>query len=251
MALARAERMGVRFLFDSLGRVATPARARMSFHRTETWGLRNVSFEIGPGEGVALLGATGSGKTTLLRALAGVIEADEGSIDVLGRRASMLSIDAGLIPSLTGRENGLLLSVLAGASRAQARAGLEDMKERSGLGDAFDRPASTYSQGMLARLAFTAATECEPEVVLLDEVHEAFDHSFRERLRMTTEGVLERGGILVAAGHDHDILARLCDRAFLVEAGRIAADGPFEEVRERYLSSGAAEPAREAAEVRP
>ena len=249
MADARADRLGVRFWFDSLGRVATPARARISFHRSETWGLRNVSFDIGPGESVALLGATGSGKTTLLRALAGVVAADEGSIEVRGRRASMLSVDAGLIPSLTGRENGLLLSVLAGASRSQAKAGLEDMKERSGLGDAFDRPASTYSQGMLARLAFTAATECDPEVILLDEVHEAFDHSFRERLRTTSEAVISAGGILVAAGHDHDILARLCRRAFLVEAGRIAADGPFEEVRERYLSSGAAEAARPAEEI--
>jgi ABC-type polysaccharide/polyol phosphate transport system ATPase subunit len=249
MATAVANGLGVRFWFDSLGRVATPARARISFHRSETWGLRNVSFDIGPGESVALLGATGSGKTTLLRALAGVVEADEGSIAVEGRRASMLSIDAGLIPSLTGGENGLLLSVLAGASRAQAKAGLGDMKERSGLGEAFDRPASTYSQGMLARLAFTAATECDPEVILLDEVHEAFDHSFRDRLRQTTEGVLAGGGILVAAGHDHDILARLCDRAFLVEAGRIAADGPFDEVRERYLNSGAADPARPAQEV--
>ncbi len=235
MASVAARGLGVRFLFDGQRRVVTPIHSKLTLNRSEAWGLRRVSFEIEPGEAVALIGSSGSGKTTLLRVIGGVHGADEGEIHVQGRAASMLSTDAGLIPTLTGRENGLLLAVLGGSSRSQARAGLEEMRERSGLGDAFDRPASSYSQGMLARLAFTAATECDPEVILLDEVHEAFDHSFRERLQSTADSVLSRGGILIAAGHDHEILARLCPRALHLEAGRIAADGPFEQVRARYL----------------
>ena len=186
---------------------------------------------------MALIGSSGSGKTTLLRVVGDVLGADEGELNIEGRAASMLSTDAGLIPALTGRENGMLLAVLGGASRAQAKAGLAEMRERSELGEAFERPASSYSQGMRARLAFTAATECDPELILLDEVHEAFDHSFRQRLEDTADSVLARGGILIAAGHDHEILARLCPRALLLEGGSIVADGPFEQVRARYLSS--------------
>lgn len=244
MASASVSGVGVRFLFDGHGSVITPARSKLA--RThEAWGLRDVSFEVGSGEAVALIGPSGSGKTTLLRVLAGVLEADEGQARVEGRTASMLSTDAGLIPTLTGRENGMLLAVLGGASRARAKSGLADMRKRSRLGEAFELPASSYSQGMRARLAFTAATECDPELILLDEVHEAFDHSFRRELEATADSVLARGGVLMAAGHDHEVLARLCPRALLMDSGGVVADGPFEQVRERYLGEepvpGAAE----------
>lgn len=235
MASVRADGLGVRFLFDGQRNVVTPIRAKLALRTFETWGLRDVGIGIEPGEGVALIGPTGSGKTTLLRAMAGVLPADEGEIQVDGREASMLSTDAGLLPALTGRDNAILLAVLGGAARAQAKARLDAMRDRSGLGEAFERPASSYSQGMLARLAFTAATECDPEVILLDEVHEAFDHAFREVLEATAREVLARGGIVVAAGHDHEMLSRLCSRALLLADGRVRADGPFEQVRERYL----------------
>jgi ABC-type polysaccharide/polyol phosphate transport system ATPase subunit len=128
----------------------------------------------------------------------------------------------------------MLLQVLAGLRRAEARARLEPIGERSRLGAAFDRPASSYSQGMRARLAFTAAQQVDPEVVLLDEVHEAFDRDFRNVLERDLHSLLERGGIVVAAGHDHDVLARICSRALLLDEGRIRMDGPFEEVRRAY-----------------
>jgi ABC-type polysaccharide/polyol phosphate transport system ATPase subunit len=234
MASIRAEGLGVRFLIDRQRRVVTPMHARVLRGCEEAWGLRGLDFQVGPGEGVALIGATGSGKTSLLRAIGGVLPADTGTIEVSGRAGSMLSIDAGLFPTLTGRENAMLLQVLAGLRRAEARARLEPIGERSRLGAAFDRPASSYSQGMRARLAFTAAQQVDPEVVLLDEVHEAFDRDFRNVLERDLHSLLERGGIVVAAGHDHDVLARICSRALLLDEGRIRMDGPFEEVRRAY-----------------
>ena len=234
-ASVTAHDLGVRFLFDSQGDVVTPMRAKLALRSSETWGLRHANVTIQAGEGVALIGATGSGKTTLLRAFAGVMPADEGEVTVVGRVASMLSIDAGLLPTLTGRENAVLLAVLAGAPRADAKAGVEAIKERSGLGDSFERPASTYSQGMRARLGFSAAMASDPDVILLDEVHEALDHEFRERLGSVIAEHRARGGIAIAAGHDHEILAQMLPRAVRLEGGRVVADGAFEEVRSSYL----------------
>jgi ABC-type polysaccharide/polyol phosphate transport system ATPase subunit len=195
-----------------------------------------VDVEIRGGEGVALLGPSGSGKTTLLRALAGIYVPDAGRLRISGRVASLLSINAGLLGLLTGRENAMLLAVLAGLSRSDARATLEEIRDRSGLGDRFDRPVSSYSQGMRARLGFAVAERSQPNVLLLDEVHEALDHEFREVVRRRAQAILAAGGIVVAAGHDHELLASLCGRAIFLRQGVVQGDGPFDEVRRVYLA---------------
>lgn len=234
-ALVRARGVGARFLFDRQRRVVTPALARLRRRGDETWGVRDVSFELGPGDAVALLGPSGSGKTTLLRLIAGVLAPDEGELEVRGRVGSLLSIEAGLMPTLTGRENARLLGVLAGMTRRESRAALAAVRERGQLGNAFDRPVSSYSQGMRARLGLTVAEELEPEILLLDEVHEALDHSFRTVIAAHARAIAGGGGIVVAAGHDHPLLRELCARALLVRAGALVAEGPFDEVRYAYL----------------
>ena len=230
-----AEDVGVRFYFDRLHRVTTPALAHVRRGVTESWGLRGLSVEIAGGDAVALIGRSGAGKTTLLRVIAGILTPDEGRVSVRGQLGSLLSIEAGLLARLTGRENALLLGVLAGLSRAQARRKVDSVAERSGLDDAFDRPVSSYSQGMLARLGFAVVDQARPDILLLDEVHEALDHEFRERVQERVRELLGRGGIVVAAGHDHPLLEQVCNRALLVENGRIAADGSFDEVVHAYL----------------
>jgi ABC-type polysaccharide/polyol phosphate transport system ATPase subunit len=237
MASIRASELGVRFQFDRQRRVITPRHAALLRVVTEGWGFHDLNLSIGPGEGVALIGPTGSGKTSLLRIFGGVLTPDTGTLEIEGRVGSMLSIDAGLVPTLTGRENGLLLEVLAGLRRADARAKLEIVREQSELGPAFDRPASSYSQGMRARLAFTAVQQIDPEIVLLDEVHEAFDREFRQVLERRMRALLDRGGIVIAAGHDHEVLARICSRALLMDQGSIGVDGPFEKVRQAYAAN--------------
>lgn len=224
-ASIRAEGVTVRFSFDRQSRVMTPALARVRRQGLETYGLRGVSFAIGPGESVALLGPSGSGKTTLLRAISGVLEPDEGRLAVEGRLATLLATGAGLTSALTGRENALLLGVLGGLSRAESSAALEETKVRSGLDQSFELPVSSYSQGMRARLAFAVADETDPEILLLDEVHQALDHEFRVELERRADTLLGRGGIVVAAGHDHTMLASLCTRALLMREGRIVSDG--------------------------
>lgn len=235
MSAIRAAGLGIRFLFDRQRNVVSPALARLHRRGTETWGLRDVTFAIGPGEGVALIGPSGSGKTTLLRAMAGVLHPDRGELRIDGRLASLLSIEAGLLPVLTGRENARLLGVLAGMTTSRARDALEGIKERSGLGSHFDRPVSSFSQGMRARLGFAVADSVDPQILLLDEVHEALDHEFRDIVEGRAREILRAGGIIVAAGHDHPMLARLCTRAFLMSEGELAADGGLEELQRVYL----------------
>jgi ABC-type polysaccharide/polyol phosphate transport system ATPase subunit len=234
-ASIQADGVGVRFLFDRYQRAVTPALALLRRVSAETWGVRDLTFDIDAGEGVALIGPSGSGKTTVLRLIAGVFSPDAGRLAISGRVGSLLSTEAGLLGLLTGRENASLLGVLAGMSRPEAAAQLERIKSATHLGEAFERPVLSYSEGMKARLGFAVAEHAGRDILVLDEVHEALDHEFRERVAERAEAVRAAGGIVVAAGHDHPLLATFCDRAVWLNEGRVEADGDFEEVRRAYL----------------
>lgn len=237
-ASARLVELGVRFDFDRQGRVVTPGLRRLRRVRASAWGLHDVNLHVEPGTGVALVGATGSGKTTLLRVLAGVMPADAGTVEVRGRIGSLLAADAGLQALLTGRENAELLGVLAGLSAAQAAASIELVAERAQLGDAFDRPVHTYSAGMRARLGLAVIRATSPRVLLLDEVFEALDHEFRAIVERYARELRDAGGIVVAAGHDHDALSRICPRAVWMDGGRVRLQGAFGEVIPAYRGAG-------------
>jgi ABC-type polysaccharide/polyol phosphate transport system ATPase subunit len=236
-AFVKTHQLGVHFFFDRQQRVVTPTLARLRRRGSDGWGIRDVTFSINPGEGIALMGANGAGKSTLLRAIAGVLPADSGRVEAKGRIAALLSIDAGLMPTLTGRENCMLLGVLAGLSRRQARDGLGPIRERTALGDEFDHPVSSYSQGMRARLGFAVADQVAPDILLVDEVHEAIDHDSRVQVEERAHEILRDGGIVVAAGHDHKLLARLCGRAVLLSGGAVVDDGDVAAVHERYVQT--------------
>lgn len=210
--------------------------ARLRRRGESVWGLRGVDLAAGPGESLGLVGPTASGKTTLLRVIAGILMPDEGTMEVRGSVGSLLSTEAGLLARLTGRENCELLGVLAGRSARETRASLGEIRDRSGLGPAFDRPVSSYSQGMRARLGFAVAVPPGVDVLLLDEVHEALDHEFRAVMVAQARAVRDGGGIVVAAGHDHAALATICDRALLLTRGAVEADGPFDAVVRDYLA---------------
>jgi len=234
-----ARGVGVEFLFDRQRRLVSPTLARVGARRigSRSWGLRDLDLEIGAGEAVALVGRSGGGKTTLLRTIAGVFTPDAGTIAVEGRIGSLLSVGAGVMSPLTGRENAELLGVLAGLSLRESRRAAPNVQAASGLGRSFDRPVSSYSQGMRARLGFASADEADPTILLLDEVHEALDHEYRALVHERAREILRAGGIVVAAGHDHPLLEQLSRRALWLDAGRVVADGPFAAVRAAYLES--------------
>jgi len=227
---------GVRFDFDHLGRVLTPGLAHLRHIRSSAWGLRHLDLRVEPGSGLAVVGRTGSGKTTLLRLLAGVMDTDEGTAAVEGRVGSLLATDAGLQPLLTGRENAELLAVLAGLSRDEARQRIDAMEAGAHLGDAFNRPVHTYSEGMRARLGFAVIQVISPAVLLLDEVFEALDHEFRAIVETYVLELRARGGVVVAAGHDHLALGRICPQALLLDRGAAVVEGEFAAVLSTYRS---------------
>ena len=232
--LVRATDLGIRFDFDRRERVVTPVLAHIRRIRASAWGLRHVDLDLQPGTGVALVGPTGSGKTTLLRVMAGVIPPDEGEVEVQGRVSSLLATEAGVGLTLTGRENAMLLAVLAGLSLAEARDAMDLVHDRSKLEEAFDRPIHTYSQGMRARLHFAVIQAITPQVLLLDEVFEALDHEFRGLVEDYARDLRDRGGIVVAAGHDHPALERICERAVWLDQGHVERFGAFGEVVPAY-----------------
>ncbi len=156
--------------------------------------------------------------------------ADEGSVETRGRIGSLLAISVGLESLLTGRENSLLLGVLVGLSIDETRERIDEIKERSRLGDAFERTIHTYSQGMRARLHLSVIQSVSTDVLLLDEIFEALDHEFRKIVEDFARDLRERGGVVVAAGHDHAALQRICPRAMWLAEGRVISEGPFTEV---------------------
>ena len=235
MSAVRAEGLGIQYLFDRQQRTVSPLISRFRRVSGETWALADMTFEMHPGEGVALLGASGSGKSTLLRTIAGVLEPDAGRIATTGRVGSLLSVQAGVMAALTGRENTLLLGVMAGLTPDQARAEMENVKERSGLGKHYERLVGSYSQGMRARLGLAVIERTDPAILLLDEIHEALDHEFRDHVEGYAHDLLAAGGVVVATGHDHPMLERLCSRAILLRDGQVVADGGFREVQHAYL----------------
>ena len=235
-SIIRAEGAGVRFQLDRHKRLVSPALALIRRGGTTVWGIEGLDVVLGPGAGVALVGPSGSGKTTSLRLLAGVLEADAGKLVTGGTIGSLLSIDAGVSAHLTGRENARMLGVLSGLSGRQSMAVLERVKDLSGLGDAFERPVATWSQGMRARLGYAVAEVRDPDILLLDEVHEALDHEFRRHVEAHARRIIERGGLVVAAGHDHDLLATICRRALWMADGHVRRDGPFGEVVAAYAA---------------
>jgi lipopolysaccharide transport system ATP-binding protein len=209
----------------------TPLRLRRDeSNRVVVSALRGLSFRIGRGERVALVGRNGAGKTTLLRTLAGVYEPVAGRLEVAGGVGSLIDPAAGMDQDSTGRENVMLRALFRGLPEAEARAMAEEVAGFSGLGEFLDLPVRAYSAGMQVRLSFAMATVIAPEVLLMDEWFLAGDADFMARARERLERLVADADILVLATHDTGIVREWCTRAIRLDGGRIVADGPVRDV---------------------
>jgi ABC-type polysaccharide/polyol phosphate transport system ATPase subunit len=226
--------------------------ARRRSRGADVWALRDVSFVVGPGEAVGLVGRNGSGKTTLLRLLAGIVKPTSGSVAVGGRVGSLLELGAGFHPDFTGRENVYLNGSVHGLGRRAVRELMDEIVAFAELEEFIDLPVRTYSSGMAMRLGFAIAAHIRADVLLLDEVFAVGDEEFQRKCFGKIFEFKQRGGTIVFVSHDAAAVERLCERALLLRAGRLEFDGSTQEAILRYHRALAAErdPAERAAGLR-
>jgi lipopolysaccharide transport system ATP-binding protein len=202
--------------------------------QSEHWALRHVSFRVAPGEALGVVGANGAGKSTLLKLVTGTARPNEGRVAVAGRVSAILELGMGFDPELSGRENCRHAAGLMGhdgAAIARMMPGVEDFAE---VGDYFDQPVRTYSSGMQMRVAFAIATAVRPDLLIVDEALSVGDAYFQHKSFARIREFREQGTALLIVSHDRSAVQQLCDRALLLEDGRLAKDGGVEEVMDLY-----------------
>ncbi|MFH1329595.1 MAG: ABC transporter ATP-binding protein, partial [Actinomycetota bacterium] len=211
--------------------------AALRRHETPVLAVDDVSLSIFKGEAFGIIGSNGAGKTTLLRVLAGTLPPDSGEVEVYGAEApTMLSLGAGFNRKLSGRRNVYLGGMAAGLHKSEIDAMFDDIVAYSELGDAIDRPASTYSSGMFARLAFAVAIRRKPQILILDEVFAVGDQAFKKKSAETMQHLLADAGTIVMVSHGLSRLRHFCHRLAWMDKGRVLAVGNPDEIASRYLS---------------
>jgi lipopolysaccharide transport system ATP-binding protein len=202
------------------------------------WALKDVSFEMKPGEVVGLIGRNGAGKSTLLKILSRITDPSEGWVEIQGRIGSLLEVGAGFHPELTGRENVFLSGTVLGMRNREIRQKFDEIIAFANVEQFVDTPVKHYSSGMFLRLAFAVAAHLEPEILLVDEVLAVGDARFQKKCLDKMQDVGERGSTVILVSHNMPAITRLCERAILLDKGSIVADGPAHQVVATYLSSG-------------
>jgi lipopolysaccharide transport system ATP-binding protein len=217
-------------------RLNGPSRPARSTPGGAVWALRDVSFEVGAGEVVGVIGRNGAGKSTLLKILSRITDPTEGKAQIHGRVGSLLEVGTGFHPELTGRENVYLYAAILGMRKAEIDAKFEEIVAFAGVEAFVDTPVKWYSSGMQVRLAFAVAAHLEPEILLVDEVLAVGDAMFQEKCLGRMQTVAREGRTVLLVSHNMTAIQQLCERAILIDAGRIAFDGEPRVAVERYLS---------------
>jgi ABC-type polysaccharide/polyol phosphate transport system ATPase subunit len=186
---------------------------------------------------MGIIGSNGAGKSTLLRLLAGVFEPSSGSIKRVGSIHHLLDSGFGLEPSLSGRDNAYTYAVLHGLGKKSLNLFVNGAKDFSGLGDFFERPIREYSTGMLTRLVFSLATGFRPNILILDEILGAGDADFQIRASERIKSLVNESSIVVVASHSIGYIQENCNRAILLEGGRVIVDSSSQDAIDSYLGT--------------
>lgn len=202
--------------------------------KAEHWALRDMSFSVARGEAIGIVGQNGAGKSTLLKLITGTLRATTGSLQVNGRIAAILELGMGFNPDLSGRENVYHVAGLMGFSRKAIDGVIHDIEEFAEIGDYFDEPTRTYSTGMQMRVAFSAATAFRPDALIVDEALSVGDAYFQHKCFKRIREFREQGTSLLIVSHDASAVQSLCDRALLLDGGRLIKDGDPAEIMDLY-----------------
>lgn len=213
---------------------------QMLFSRSKTyyrefWALRDVSFEIAPGETVGIIGRNGSGKSSLLQMICGTLSPTSGTVTTHGRLAALLELGAGFNTEFTGRENVLLNAAILGFPQEQMLERMGEILAFSELGDFLDQPVKTYSSGMYARLAFSIAIHVDPEILIVDEALAVGDARFVAKCMRRIKDIQKTGASILFVSHDVSSVRTLCDRAIWLDKGRMLEQGDVFPVTGRYM----------------
>jgi lipopolysaccharide transport system ATP-binding protein len=200
------------------------------------WALKDVSFEVQPGEVVALVGRNGAGKSTLLKILSRIVEPTSGTARIRGRLGSLLEVGTGFHPELNGRENIFLNGSILGMSRVEIKRKFDEIVAFADMDQFLDMPVKRYSSGMFVRLAFAIAAHLQPEVLIVDEVLAVGDAQFQKKCLGKMKDVQQEGRTILFVSHDMTAVRRLCNRAVLMSKGQVAMIGPTSDVIAEYLA---------------
>jgi lipopolysaccharide transport system ATP-binding protein len=204
---------------------------------TSIWALKDVDFEIAPGEIVGIIGRNGAGKSTLLKILSRIVQPTAGRVELYGRVASLLEVGTGFHPELSGRENIFLNGSILGMTHKEIQSKFDEIVAFAEVEKFIDTPVKRYSSGMYVRLAFAVAAHLEPEILVVDEVLAVGDYRFQQKCLSKMHDVANLGRTILFVSHNMGAVSRLCQRTILLNEGRITSMGPTSEVIQTYTIS--------------
>ena len=200
----------------------------------EFWALQNVSFTVEKGDRVGILGLNGAGKSTLLKVIAGVFKPTEGSVTKHGKMVPLLELGAGFDQQYTGKENIYLYGAMLGYSKEFIDEKYDEIVKFSELKDFIDVPIKNYSSGMKSRLGFSIATVVSPKILILDEVLSVGDAKFRKKSEKKVLSMFDSGVTVLFVSHSLAQVKRICNKAMILEKGKLIAYGDIDEISEQY-----------------
>ena len=207
---------------------------KKEIHYNEFWALKNISFTVEKGDRVGILGLNGAGKSTLLKVISGVFKPTEGTVNKSGKIVPLLELGAGFDPQYTGTENIFLYGAMLGYSKKFIQEKYDEIVKFSELEKFMDVPVKNYSSGRKSRLGFSIATVVEPKILILDEVLSVGDAKFRKKSENKIMSMFDSGVTVLFVSHSLDQVKRLCNKAMILEKGKLIAYGDIDPISEQY-----------------